>query len=63
MEAPVDPLRSKFAVLLVTARVPAGEIRYEDVREQIRSGLVERLTQQRYLDKLRHATLVDVRGE
>jgi peptidyl-prolyl cis-trans isomerase SurA len=63
MEAPVDPLRSKFAVLLITARVPAGEIRYEDVKEQIRTGLVERLTQQRYLDKLRRATLVDVRGE
>jgi len=62
MEAPVDPLRSKYAVLLVTARVPAGEVRYEDVKEQIRSLLTDRLTQQRYLDKLRRATLVDVRG-
>ncbi len=62
MEAPVDPLRSKFAVLLVTVRVPAGAVRYEDVKEQIRQGLVERLTQQRYLDKLRRASLVDIRG-
>ena len=62
MEAPVDPLRSKFAVLLVTARVPAGEVRYDDVKEQIRTLLTDRLTQQRYLDKLRRATLVDVRG-
>lgn len=62
MEAPVDPLRSKYAVLLVTARAPAGDVRYEDVKEQIRSLLTDRLTQQRYLDKLRRATLVDVRG-
>lgn len=62
MEAPVDPLRSKFAVLLVTTRVPAGEVRYQDVKEQIRQGLTERLTQQRYIDKLRRASLVDIRG-
>ena len=62
MEAPVDPLRSKFAVLLGTARVPAGDVRYEDAKEQIRQALVDRLTQQRYLDKLRRATLVDIRG-
>lgn len=62
MEAPVDPLRSKFAVLLITTRVPAGEVRYEDVKEQIRQGLLDQLTQQRYLEKLRRATLVDVRG-
>lgn len=62
MEAPVDPLRSKFAVLLVTARVPAGAVRYEDVKEQIRQGLTERLTQQRYIDKLRRASLVDIRS-
>jgi peptidyl-prolyl cis-trans isomerase SurA len=62
MEAPVDPLRSKFAVLLVTARTPAGEVRYEDAKEQIRQLLVERLTQERFIEKLRRATLVDVRG-
>jgi peptidyl-prolyl cis-trans isomerase SurA len=62
MEAPVDPLRSKFAVLLVTARTPAGEVRYEDAKEQIRQLLVDRLTQQRFIEKLRRATLVDLRG-
>ena len=62
METPVDPLRSKYAVLQVTARVPAGDIRYEDVKEQIRQGLTDRLTQQRFLDKLRRAALVDVRS-
>ena len=62
METPVDPQRSKYAVLQVTARVPAGDIRYEDVKEQIRQGLTDRLTQQRFLDKLRRAALVDVRS-
>jgi peptidyl-prolyl cis-trans isomerase SurA len=62
MEAPVDPLRSTYGVLLVTARVPAGAVRFEDVKEQIRQGLTERLTQQRYIDKLRKASLVDIRG-
>ena len=61
LEAAVDPLRSKFAVVLVTARVPAGEVRYEDMKERIREALSDQLTQQRYIDRLRKATLVDVR--
>jgi hypothetical protein len=46
----------------VTERLPAGPVRYEDVKEQIRSLLSEDLTQQRYIDKLRAATLVEVRS-
>jgi peptidyl-prolyl cis-trans isomerase SurA len=61
LEAAVDPLRSKYALLLVTARIPAGEVRYEDVKERIREGLSDQLTQQRYIDRLRRATLVEVR--
>ena len=57
-----DPARSKHAVLLVTARIPAGDVRYEDVKEQIRQGLGTQLTQNRYLQRLRQATLVDIRG-
>jgi peptidyl-prolyl cis-trans isomerase SurA len=62
LESPTDILRSKFVILLVTERVPAGDVRYEDVKEQIRSGLSEQLTQQRYIDKLRAATLVEMRS-
>jgi peptidyl-prolyl cis-trans isomerase SurA len=62
LAAPGDPLRSKRVILLVTEMVPAGPVRYEDVKEQIRSGLSEELTQQRYIDKLRAATLVEVRS-
>ncbi len=62
LEAPVDPLRSKFGFLMVTNRIPAGDVRFEDVKEQIRGGLTDQLTQQRYIDRLRRATLVQVRG-
>ena len=61
LPAPGDPLRSKHVLLMVTELVPAGPVRYEDVKEQIRAGLSEELTQQRYIDKLRAATLVEVR--
>jgi parvulin-like peptidyl-prolyl isomerase len=57
-----DPNRAKHAVLLVTARIPAGEVRFEDVKEQIRQGLGQQLTQNRYLDRLKQATLVEIRG-
>lgn len=62
LPAPGDPLRSKRVILKVTELLPAGPVRYEDVKEQIRTGLSEELTQQRYIDKLRAATLVEVRS-
>ena len=61
LDAPVDLLRSKYVIALITNRTPAGDVRYEDVKEQIRSGLAEQLTTQRYTQKLRRATLVDIR--
>ncbi len=61
LDAPVDLLRSKYVIALITERTPAGAVRYEDVKETIRSGLGEQLTTQRYTQKLRRATLVDVR--
>ena len=61
LDAPVDLLRSKYVIALITNRTPAGDVRYEDVKEQIRTGLAEQLTTQRYTQKLRRATLVDIR--
>ena len=61
LDAPGEPLRSKYAVLLITARRPAGDVRYEDVKEQIRRQLAEDLTDQRYIDRLRRSTYVDIR--
>ncbi|HEX7024402.1 MAG TPA: peptidylprolyl isomerase [Gemmatimonadales bacterium] len=63
LDAPVDLLRSKYVVALITDRTPAGEVRYEDVKEQIRSGLGEQLTTERYTDRLRRATLVELRNK
>lgn len=62
LDAPTDVFRSKFVILLVTERLPAGDIRYEDVKEQIRAGLSDQLTQERYIERLRAATLVEVRS-
>lgn len=61
LDAPVDLLRSKYVIALITNRTAAGDVRYEDVKEQIRAGLGEQLTTQRYTQKLRRATLVDIR--
>jgi hypothetical protein len=36
---------------------------YEEVKERIRSALADELTQQRYIDKLRRATLVEFRAK
>jgi peptidyl-prolyl cis-trans isomerase SurA len=61
LDAPGDPLRSKYAILLITLRLPAGDVRYEDVKEQIRRQLAEDLTDRRYIDRLRRSTYVDIR--
>jgi peptidyl-prolyl cis-trans isomerase SurA len=53
--------RKKFIVLRVSARVPEGEVRFEDVRERVRARLGENLAIRRYLDRLRRNTFVEVR--
>jgi hypothetical protein len=50
-------------IALITNRTSAGDVRYGDVKEQIRAGLAEQLTTQRYTQKLRRATLVDIRNK
>ncbi len=52
----------KFAVVLITERRPEGEIRYEDVRDRVRSTLADELALKKYLARLRRATYVDVRA-
>ncbi len=61
LDAPGDPLRSKHAILVITSRTAAGDVRYEDVKEQIRAQLGRDLTDRRYLDRLRRGTYVDIR--
>lgn len=60
LEAP-EPNRSKWVILRVTNRIPAGDVRFEDVQDQIRAGLGRTLARQRYLESLRQANYVEVR--
>jgi parvulin-like peptidyl-prolyl isomerase len=56
-----DPLRAKQVIVLVTDRIPAGDVRFEDVRDQIRSQLGRILSRRRHLETLRRATFVEIR--
>lgn len=53
--------RKKYVVLQVTGRQTEGDVRYEDVKDQIRARLSEELAVRRYLDRLRGATYVEIR--
>ena len=60
LEAP-DANRTKYVVLLVTNRIPAGEVRFEDVRDRIRSELANLLSWRRYLDRVKRGLYVEIR--
>jgi peptidyl-prolyl cis-trans isomerase SurA len=60
LESP-DPTRSKWAILLLVKRLPAGEVRFEDVRDQIRGRLGQVLSRRKHLDRLRQANFVEIR--
>jgi len=62
LESPGDPLRSKFAVVQLIDRKAAGEYQYQDVKDMLRNQLGEQLAIRRYLDRLRSAAYVEVRG-
>jgi len=53
--------RTRFAVVQLTSRRPEGDVRYEDVRDKIRSQLGEQLAIRRYLDRLRKSSYVEIR--
>jgi len=53
--------RPQFVVLQIGRRRPEGEIRFEDVKDQISSRLSQQLAIRRYLDRMRRATYVEVR--
>jgi peptidyl-prolyl cis-trans isomerase SurA len=54
--------RTRYAVVMVTSRRPDGDVRYEDVRDKIRSQLGEQLAIRRYLDRLRKSSYVEIRA-
>jgi peptidyl-prolyl cis-trans isomerase SurA len=54
--------RVKFAILKIIRRRPAGDIQFEDVKDQLRSSLADNLGTERYLDQLRRSTYLDIRA-
>ena len=54
--------RIKYAVVIITSRRPEGDVRYEDVRDKVRSQLGEQLGVRRYLDALRRKAYVEIRS-
>ncbi|MBL8986711.1 MAG: hypothetical protein JNJ80_10605, partial [Gemmatimonadetes bacterium] len=56
-----DPNRSKWAIVQLTKRIPAGDVRFEDVRDQIRARLAGILGREKHLTRLREANFVEVR--
>ncbi len=52
---------TKFAALDVIKRQAEGELRFEDVKDAIRTRLSQDLMIRHYVDQLRHLTYVDVR--
>ncbi len=56
-----DDPREKWVVAQVTEVRPSGAIRFEDVRDRVRSQLGEELAMRRWLDGLRRGVHVDVR--
>jgi peptidyl-prolyl cis-trans isomerase SurA len=53
--------RVKYAVVVITARRPEGDVRYEDVRDKVRQQLGDQLGVRRYLDQLRKKAYVEIR--
>jgi len=54
--------RDKYIVLKLINRRSAGEVKYEDVKDQIRSGLGKDLSVQHYVARLRKNSYVEIRG-
>lgn len=54
--------RGGYAIVSITGRLGAGEVRYEDVRDRIRAQLAQELAIRRYVDRLKRSAYVEVRA-
>ncbi|MES2123860.1 MAG: peptidylprolyl isomerase, partial [Gemmatimonadota bacterium] len=61
LEIPGQPFRTKWAVVKVIKRTPAGDLSYETAKERIRDLLGRQLGENAFLEELRAKTYVDVR--
>lgn len=57
-----DTLRSKWAFAVVTQKRAAGPLRYEDVRDQLRTRVGQDLALKQYMARLRRLAYIDLRG-
>ena len=53
--------RPRFAIIEVTGRQAAGDVTFDDVKDQIKSRVAQDLAEAHYIDGLRSATYVDIR--
>ena len=53
--------RPKFVIMELTQRLAAGDLSFEDVKDQIRQRLGQDLAIKHYLDQLRRQTYIDIR--
>lgn len=58
---PDHPLRSKWAIVKLVRRSPAGPRLFDDLKEQIRTYVGNQLGEQDYINQLRAETYVDIR--
>jgi peptidyl-prolyl cis-trans isomerase SurA len=63
LEAQGDPVRSKYVFAVITEKRAAGPVRFEDVRDQLRTRVGQDLALERYMDGLRRLAYVDIREE
>jgi peptidyl-prolyl cis-trans isomerase SurA len=61
LELGATSARPQFVVLEVTARQAAGDLNFDDVKEQVRTQLSQELGVRHYIDQLRRQTYIDVR--
>ena len=57
-----DSLRSKYGFAYVTQKRPAGPVRFEDVRDQIRDKVGQTLAVERFVAHLRSLSYIDIRA-
>lgn len=62
LPVPQAPLRTKFALVRMEERRAAGEFRFEDVRDPLRTQLGDQMAIRRFIDGLRAAVYLEVRG-
>jgi len=53
--------RPKFVIMELTQRLAAGDMSFEDVKDQVRQRLSQDLAIKHYLDQLRRQTYIDIR--